>query len=260
MKKLVCIVFLSLLSLVVVAQNPGALKFLGIPIDGTELQFASKLKAKGFTYNSISKSYKGQFNGEDVDIYLHTNHNLMDRVYVAFPKTDEDGIKAEFNRLLSQFNDNDKYLDLSFNEMIPDDEDISYEITIKKKRYQASFSYIDPNLDPLPVIDPFMDHFSDFFTQDELSQLKNKMRTLFSLPENQQKSFEELIRAEVESIYIKQVEANPNKAVDLLVSYLDAMESLANGSVWFMIHEHAGKYYIGLYYDNLQNRAHGEDL
>lgn len=43
-------------------------------------------------------------------------------------------------------------------------------------------------------------------------------------------------------------------------TYLDAMTSLADGDVWFMIQENYGQYYIGLYYDNLHNQAHGEDL
>ena len=33
-----------------------------------------------------------------------------------------------------------------------------------------------------------------------------------------------------------------------------------NKSVWFMISEYGGEYYITMYYDNLLNRANGEDL
>ena len=35
---------------------------------------------------------------------------------------------------------------------------------------------------------------------------------------------------------------------------------MSNGSVWFKIFEYYGKYYIGLYYDNLINKPNGEDL
>ena len=38
-----------------------------------------------------------------------------------------------------------------------------------------------------------------------------------------------------------------------------ALENIS-GQVWFTISEHYGKYYISLYYDNLKNRANGEDL
>lgn len=85
MKKSLAITLLVLISAICFAQDDGALKFLGIPIDGTEAQFVSRLKTKGFTYNSVSQSYKGQFNGYNVDVYIHTNHDLVDRVYVAFP-------------------------------------------------------------------------------------------------------------------------------------------------------------------------------
>ena len=50
------------------------------------------------------------------------------------------------------------------------------------------------------------------------------------------------------------------KAVLLLAAFMDGLRSLADGDVWFMIHERYGRYQIGLYYDNLHNQAHGEDL
>ena len=118
MKRSLLITLLFLFSAVCFGQNSGPLKFLGIPIDGTEAQFASKLKAKGFTYSAVSEGYKGQFNGKNVDVFIHTNHNLVDRVYVAFPYTNEESIKTEFNRLLRQFEENDKYMDLVMNDEI----------------------------------------------------------------------------------------------------------------------------------------------
>ena len=51
-----------------------------------------------------------------------------------------------------------------------------------------------------------------------------------------------------------------DKAFLFLATFIDGMKSLADGEVWFMIHENYGRYNIGLYYDNLHNQAHGEDL
>ena len=51
--------------------NKGAIKFLGIPIDGSESQFAARLLDKGCTYSRVYECYKGQFNGQDVDVFLH---------------------------------------------------------------------------------------------------------------------------------------------------------------------------------------------
>ena len=48
MKKTLLIALLTLISVVCFGQEGGPLKFLGIPIDGSEAQFAAKLKSKGF--------------------------------------------------------------------------------------------------------------------------------------------------------------------------------------------------------------------
>ena len=168
MKKAILITLLACFSVVCMGQNEGALTFLGIPIDGTEAQFTAKLRKKGFTYNSAYESYKGQFNGKSVDVYIHTNHNLVDRVYVAFPYNSEEGIRGEFNKLLSQFKDNGKYVDLSMNTEIPSDEDISHEISVNKKRYQASYSYFNFDRDPLEFMNALIDNALKTQHHDEL--------------------------------------------------------------------------------------------
>ena len=63
MKKALLIALLTLFYAVSFGQDGGPLKFLGIPIDGTEAQFAAKLKAKGFgsfksSRNRICTSYQ----------------------------------------------------------------------------------------------------------------------------------------------------------------------------------------------------------
>lgn len=263
MKRILLITLLSLFSIVAFCQNGGAIKFLGIPIDGTEAQFAAKLKNKGFTYNSLSESYKGQFNGKNVDVYIHTNHNQVDRVYVSFPSTTEEGIRVEFNRLLAQFKNTGKYMDLSMNEEIPESEDISYEITVKSKRYQASFCYYDTDRDPIVFMDALMDKFSDFFTEEQLSKLKEYVRKAVDTPDDQKDALQAEMMAEMQKMGLGQdenAEPDPEKAMMFLVTFMDGMKSLADGDVWFMIHERYGRYNIGLYYDNLHNQAHGEDL
>lgn len=263
MKKLTCIILLALMTMLSFGQNKGAIKFLGIPIDGTEIQFATKLKAKGFTYNSYIEGYKGQFNGKNVEVYIHTNHNLVDRVYVAFPKTSEKEIKNEYNRLLSQFKNNDKYADLVFNEEIDEKEDISYEITVNNKRYQASFSYFDPNRDEVEMVDAVLDKCAEFFTPEQFAALKNYAKELVSLPADQKDAFQEKMMAEIQQMGMApdpNAEPDPEKGLRFLYTMFEGMREIADGDVWFMIHEHYGDYFIGLYYDNLHNQAHGEDL
>lgn len=263
MKKTIHITILAFFSIVCMGQNEGALKFLGIPIDGTEAQFAAKLKGKGFTYNSAYESYKGQFNGKSVDVYIHTNHNLVDRVYVAFPYTSEEGIRGEFNKLLSQFKDNGKYMDLSMNTEIPSGEDISYEISVNKKRYQASYSYFDPDRDPLELMNSLIDKFDEFFTPEQIAELKATIKTTMEAPEAEREEIQAKMMAELQQMGLNQSgdeNADQEKAFRFLLTFMDGMKSLADGDVWFMIHESYGRYNIGLYYDNLHNQAHGEDL
>jgi len=263
MKKTLLIALLTVFSAICFGQDGGPLKFLGIPIDGTETQFVSKLKAKGFTDSSTYESYKGQFNGKNVDVYIHTNHNLVDRVYVAFPYTNEDGIRTEFDRLLRQFKDNGKYMDLVMNEEIPKDDDISYEISVHNKRYQASFSYFDSDRDPVAFMNDLLDGFSEFFTDEQLAKLKEYIAKAVELPADQQDALPAEMMEEMQKMGLGQDEngeADPEKAFKFLATFMDGMRSLADGEVWFMIHEHYGRYQIGLYYDNLHNQAHGEDL
>lgn len=263
MKKALLIALLTLFSALCFGQDGGPLKFLGIPIDGTEAQFAAKLKAKGFTYSALTEGYKGQFNGKQVDVYIHTNHNLVDRVYVAFPNTTEEGIRVEFNRLLAQFKDTGKYMDLSMNEEIPADDDISYEITVKNKRYQASFSYYDSDRDPVAFMNALMDKFSGFFTEEQLAKLKEYAVKAMDVPEDQSEALQAEMMAEMQKMGLGQdenAEPDPEKAFKFLATFMDGMSSLADGEVWFMIHENYGRYNIGLYYDNIHNQAHGEDL
>lgn len=263
MKKTLLITILALFSLVALGQNGGPLKFLGIPIDGSLAQFEAKLKAKGFRYNSFTEGYKGQFNGKTVDVYIHTNHDVVDRVYIAFPLTTKEDIRNEYNRLLKQFNEAGKYLDLSFNEVIPDDEDISYEISVKNKRYQASFCYYDADRDRIAFMNALMDNFSEFFTEEQLAKLKDYAIEAMDAPKERQEALQEEMMAEMQKMGLGQnaeAEVDPEKAIRFMTTFMDSLRSLADGDVWFMIHENYGRYQIGLYYDNLHNQAHGEDL
>lgn len=263
MKKAFLVTLLTFITLLSYGQTEGQLKFLGIPIDGTEAQFATKLRAKGFTYNSYIEGYKGQFNGKNVEVYIHTNHNLVDRVYVAFPYTSEDGIRSEFNHLLSQFKNNSKYFDFSMNEEIPEDDDISYEITVNNKRYQAGFSYIDFNRDPLEYWSGVIDYMSEFFTEEQRVYLKDCIKKAVDIPEDQRASLQEEMMTEMQRLGFGQdenAEPDPMRALSFMGAFIDGMRTQADGDVWFMIHERYGRYNIGLYYDNLHNQAHGEDL
>lgn len=141
MKKV--LLFMLLFSMAITssfAQEKDVTKFLGIPVDGTKAEMIAKLKEKGFTSTAYDKEVlEGEFNGKDVNIHIVTNGNKVYRIMVADQKTlNETDIRIRFNILIQQFSDNGKYTALE-NAIIPDDEDISYEMSVKNKRYEASF-------------------------------------------------------------------------------------------------------------------------
>lgn len=223
MKKFLTTFLLAITTIIASAQttNNNVLKFLGHPVDGHKSNMESHLISKGFTYNRAYDCYKGRFNGKQVNVYISTNNNnIIDRIYVAFPTTSEQNIRYEYNNLISQFNNNNKYTYLFDNEEITERENISYEISVNNKRYEASYYYI-AGIDTLAIQQEFQEELTRRYTPKQLEELTE----------------DDLIRLLFEKI------------ADTLT-----------GNVWFTIHESYGNYNIGLYYDNLNNRPNGEDL
>lgn len=136
MKK-IFILFLIVASLTVDAQ----VNFMGIPVDGFNYEVTPKLKAKGFEFNSEFDCLTGQWNGKDVYLYVVTNHSKVYRVcLIEKNKTnDKSEIINRFNILFNQFNNSDKYR-LLHGEKIEQTENISYEMHINNKSYEAAFN------------------------------------------------------------------------------------------------------------------------
>ena len=108
-----------------------------------------------------------------------------------------------------------------------------------------------------------MDKLSDFFTEEQLTKLKEYVVKAVEVPEDQREALQAEMMAEMQKMGFGQgenSEPDTEKAVRFIGALMDGMRSLADGDVWFMIHERYGRYQIGLYYDNLHNQAHGEDL
>ena len=138
MKKLLSIVVLLMFSIIGHAQQ-SVTQFLGIPVDGSKSEMIKKLRDKGYKYDATDDYLTGEFNGRDVKIRVVTNNNKVCRVVVfdAIP-VDERAIQVRFNRLCEQFVNNPRYT-FPENQTIPDNEDISYEMIVNKKRYEAVF-------------------------------------------------------------------------------------------------------------------------
>ncbi len=224
-----------LFTLSVIAQN-DVTQFLGIPVDGSKSEVITKLKSKGFKATSLNNDVlEGEFNGDNVYVNIFTNGDKVCRIVATDAvSVDERSIQIRFNNLLRQFENNSKYLTIGDNTSINSDEDLSYEINVHKKRYEANF-YQRPvkmadkenwqNIVMARMIEMFATTITEKYTEEDL--------------------------------------ANPTK--ELIDDYDNmmvkaAIDILSKKHVWFMISNYAGKYYISLFYDNEYNRADGEDL
>ena len=149
--------FLTLLAMIAISASTFAqrevTKFMGIPVDGSPTEMIKKLKAKGFTTDKdFMQLVKlgldwdgpevliGRFNGEKVRVTLRVEQNKVWRIYLSDKATrDETQIRIRFNTLVRQFENNDKYV-YFYEQTIADDEDISYQMTVNKKQYEAIFA------------------------------------------------------------------------------------------------------------------------
>jgi hypothetical protein len=144
LKNIITIFMLFNMAFRTFSQN-DVTSFLDIPVDGFKSDMIQKIKSKGYTL--IPKSdgmLKGEFNGKNVKLSLSTNNNKVWRVNVFESNyTDEINIKIKFNNLIRQFAENKRYYkqaDTTITKfIIPEDEDLSYQISVKKKRYEAAF-------------------------------------------------------------------------------------------------------------------------
>ena len=228
MKKLIFSLLATLLTLSLYAQN-DVTTFLGIPVDGFKSEMRQKLIAKGFTPKKVGTNeyLEGEFNGTDVHIYIATNNNKVYRIMVCDANTqDEANIKIRFNKLVNQFENNKRYTALD-QYTISDTEDISYEMIVHKKNFDALF-YQNPDMEKVDTL-----------------ALQNKIR-------------EQLLKK-----YKPEQLENPTEEMNQeaqAIAMSIGMDMIFKKPVWFRICEHYGKYFITIFYDNEYNHANGEDL
>lgn len=229
MKRLLFIVLAMIATITSFAQQKDVTSFLGIPVDGTVLSMKQKLVSKGFVPKKFGDEeyLEGEFNGCNVNVYIRTNNNKVYRIMVADNNTvDEAQIKIRFNILVSQFENNKRYISLG-KYTLSDEEDISYEMTVHNKDYEAAF-YQVPNME--------------------------KADTL---------ALQEKVRNELLSKYTEAELKNPSEEITKEIANTTikiGTEWMLMKPVWFKIVRVNGKYCICMFYDNEYNRSHGEDL
>ena len=182
MKKLLCVIIALLCAAAMQAQEEvkDVTKFLGIPVDGYKPAMIEKLKAKGFTSTTWDKEVlEGEFNGTEVQVHIVTHNNKVYRIMLADKNTrGETDIKVRFNRLCQQFRNNPKYKTFRTEEeqTIPDNEDLSYEITVHDKRYEASFYQIS-QLDTVAIYNKSKQSLLSKYTQEQLDNPTEEIST-----------------------------------------------------------------------------------
>lgn len=230
MKKLLCVAIALLCATVLQAQEEekDVTKFLGIPVDGYKPAMIEKLKAKGFTSTTWDKDVlEGEFNGTDVLLSIATNNYKVCRIILIDKYTlDESAIKIRFNRLCEQFENNPKYIPHTRpdkEQTIPDDEHLSYEMTVNGKSYAA------------------------FYSQLPDSVTKEQALGYLTGP--------------IEDLTGPIGEVSPEKRLEHASTLTKCYLAFENKSVGFMLSEaSAGKYRIYMFYENEYNKVNGEDL
>lgn len=229
MKRLLFIVLAMIATITSFAQQKDVTSFLGIPVDGTVLGMKQKLVSKGFVPKKVGTNefLEGEFNGTDVRVYIVTNNNKVYRIMVADNNTvDEAQIKIRFNNLVSQFENNKRYIPHD-KFTLSDEEDISYEMTVHNKSYEALF-YQVPNMEKADTLALQKKVLSELLSKYTEAELKNPS---------------EEISKEIANTAIK-----------------IGTEWMFMKPVWFKIARVNGEYYICMFYDNEYNHANGEDL
>ena len=233
-KKILLLFILLITPLVIYAQK-DVTQFLDIPVDGYKSEMIKKLNSKGFTNKRNNLDIlDGEFNGTDVNIVIVTNNNKVWRVAVLdVNPTDETNIKIRFNNLIQQFVNNKRYSTQADSTIakytIPKDEDISYEISVNKKRYQAIFYQKSVKYDSLVKKYDSLIKERDILIAKDMPNDKEKNR-VFDLID------------------------------DLIIEITKESIDSLNKQVWFMINEDNGEYRIVIYYENEYNKANGEGL
>lgn len=237
MRNLFVVILSFFISTVAFSQN-DVTTFLGIPVDGTKSDMIQKLKAKGFIYDAKLDMLKGEFNGRNSELHIVTNKNKVYRIMVTdIEGTDETGIKIRFNNLCKQFENNGKYIpqNLIGEYVITNEEDISYEMNVHNKRFEADYYQFSAKDIDSTTIDNWFETIQDHYSLEDIEKLEEGV---------------------VEGMSVEQI----NALKDLLSTFFQLFSHKSHKSVWFIISERYGKYFINIYYDNELNMAHGEDL
>ena len=203
------------------SSDEAVFKFLGIPIDGTKEAMISALEENHFNQYYSGDYLTGIFNGENVRLYIGTNHGIVDMITVEYPRySDDNDTRVKYNTLLSRFNRNSKYISINPRIAIPIEEKIYFKLNKNSKYYDAVYFFLQP----------------DIKRSEWVSQFKQEYQRRYN------KSLDGLSYEELE---------------EALFCLSSELSEAVSGIVWFTLTD---PHRIKIHYVNLGNRPHGEDL
>ena len=224
----------ALFSLVCFGQKGGLSAYLVIPDTDAENQQAT-------------------FNGRPVDVSIHTNNDIVDKMTVTFQDTTAQQVIAEYNQMIELFRKDKNYMDFNQNEVLLEDEDIARNIT-KSKGYEAHFNYYDPDRNP-PLMDALLDKVSDYFTAEQLTRLKELARKAADTPEDKKVAFRIEMIEEIRTMGLslsKDGKPDAGKIFQFMATFMGGLKDLSDGDVWFKIQKYEKRYQLVLGYDAAQ--------
>lgn len=261
MKRFFVLITLALaLTNIFYAQN-DVTKFMGIPVDGTKNEMINQLLKKGFKHDESQDNWTrltGFFNGVNSNIYITTNKNIVDRIFVCDKNTySKSQIIIRFNKLVKQFANNENYISDGYEKfIIPQNEDISYEMLCHNKNYNALF-YQKPDTININEYTSNLNNLSD---EELCNKVNNLIQSDTLLIKKLYNTFDLEYFNNRKGIDID----NKNKGFLIMVAELSNLHKLSFNKykkpVWFTICTYGSEYYIAIYYDNEYNKAQGEDL
>ena len=196
--------------------------FKGVLIDGTREQVESQLTKLGYHREYSTDDYLcGEFNGEDVKVYVHTHQGLVDRIKVEFPNEPDDVARIKYNNLVSRFERNEKFTSLV---NVPKINAVIDRTKVSRNLYDATYFQLKEGTNT------------------------NTWRTGIN------SMLSKLAGTTADNISHEELE-------EYLNGLPAANKSDIAGIIWFSLERGVfSSFRIVLYYDNLNNRPKGEDL
>ena len=250
---------LMLLALSMNAQDL-AVKFLDIPVDGTKSEMISKLKDKGYAYNSKNDCLTGKFNGENVIIKVLDYKGKVYRIVVADASaSNARDIIIKYNNLMEQFERSGKYE--GEQERIDYQENLYYEMSAHNKTYETLYwqkSDTDGKPEDCELNFPYNEATDEFIEQFH----SNCIEYAKSVGEDYYEQMYLKGLNEIQNLTKEQMFEYDKNWMKIVCITLQ-MTIKSKRMVWFRIVEdedYFQKFRIILNYENGYNMPNGEDL